>query len=98
MLTVSTQAKIAIGMLSPHDRQAVQRSLKLLELEPEHLPTDPRVKKLKQSIEGEQLFMLRLPTSSGLRIVFRETAEGYEVLDLTSYAQLRNLSTALAQS
>jgi len=97
MLTFSTQAKIAIGMLSPHDRQAVQRSLKLLELEPQHLITAPSVKRLNPISNRDQLFMMRVQGPSHLRIIIREAAEGYEVLDLTSYDQLRNLITSLAQ-
>ncbi len=91
MITFSSQAEIALRSLLPSDRQRVGHFLPQLDGFFEHNSVNLNVKPLKS--EGlETLYMARI--SPSFRIIFRETSEGVEILDIFKKERLENLKEA----
>jgi hypothetical protein len=87
-LDVDRRVGIAMDALAPSERRAVGRVLASPKLFERIAAAPGKVRKIKAS---EQLYTLEVTPS--LRLVFRETPEGTEVLDLIGREALNRLTS-----
>ena len=80
MITLSSQAEIALQSLLPSDRERVDRFLNQLDNFPEYINVANNNVKLLKSEDLETLYMARV--SPNFRIVLRRADEGVEVIDI----------------
>jgi len=88
MLTISTQAQIAIRSLLPSDQERVKHLVAMLE----NLPREDYAKQQARKLKGnglDNLYIMRV--THDLRLLFRSTQSMVEILDIVTHARLENI-------
>lgn len=86
MVTISTQAQIAIYSLQPQDQRKVAERIKQLE----HFPQDEYVRQQAKHLVGyPDLYLVRV--NPNLRLIFRYAAEQSEVVDVVTHDRLARM-------
>lgn len=88
MITISTQAQIAIRSLLPSDQERVKHLIALLERFPEDDFIRQQAKKLK-GYELDNFYIIRVTHS--LRLLFRYYQGTVEVLDIVTHSRLEKI-------
>ncbi len=86
MITISTQAAIAIRSLLPQDRNRIEHQIKLLA----HFPEDEFVQRHVQRLTPiKHTYLMR--ATPELRIIFKHENGGIEVLDIVASERLEKM-------
>jgi mRNA-degrading endonuclease RelE of RelBE toxin-antitoxin system len=88
MVTISTQAQIAIRSLFPSDQERVKNLITLLE----RFPQDEYVKQQARGLEGsglDDLYIMRV--THDLRLLFRYSQSVVEILDIVTHSRLEKI-------
>lgn len=88
MVTISTQAQIAIRSLLPSDQERVKNLITLLE----RFPQDEYVKQQARGLEGsglDDLYIMRV--THDLRLLFRYSQGVVEILDVVTHSRLEKI-------
>jgi mRNA-degrading endonuclease RelE of RelBE toxin-antitoxin system len=86
MVTISTQAQIAIYSLQPQDQRKVEERIRQLE----HFPQDEYVRQQANRLTGYQdLYLVRV--NPNLRLIFRYAGQQSEVLDIVTHDRLASM-------
>lgn len=88
MVTISTQAQIAIRSLLPTDQERVKHLLALLE----RFPEDDFIRQQAKKLQGHELdnfYIIRVTHS--LRLLFRYYQGIVEVLDIVTHSRLEKI-------
>jgi hypothetical protein len=88
MVTLSTQAQIAIRSLLPLDRERIQHHISLLEQFPRDDYVRQKVRKLSGPDADDLYIMRATPT---LRILFRHQGDSVEVVDIMTHERLQRM-------
>jgi Txe/YoeB family toxin of Txe-Axe toxin-antitoxin module len=88
MVTISTQAQIAIRSLLPSDKERVKHLIALLE----HFPQDEYIRQQARRLKGnglDNLYIMRV--THDLRLLFRYSQGVVEILDIVTHARLEKI-------
>lgn len=88
MVTISTQAQIAIRSLLPGDQERVKHIVALLE----RFPQDEYVRQQARRLQGnglENIYIMRV--THDLRLLFRYSQDVVEILDIVTHARLEKI-------
>lgn len=90
MVTISTQAQIAIRSLLPSDKERVRHLVALLE----RFPQDEYVRQQARKLKGKgtalnNLYIMRVTHS--LRLLFRYSQGVVEILDVVTHSRLEKM-------
>lgn len=90
MVSISTQAKIAIYSLQPQDQRRVAQRISQLETFPE----DGNAQQANRLQGFDNLYLIRV--SPNLRLIFRYANNEREVVDVVTHDRLENFRQSLA--
>jgi mRNA-degrading endonuclease RelE of RelBE toxin-antitoxin system len=88
MVTISTQAQIAIRSLLPSDQERVKHLIALLE----RFPQDEYVRQQAKKLKGnglDSLYIIRV--THDLRLLFRYLQGVVEIIDIVTHARLEKM-------
>lgn len=86
MVTISTQAMIALRSLLPKDKRRVEQQIQLLERFPENSAIHQKAKPLKSFSD---LYIMKVTPQ--LRIIFKLSDEMIEILDVVTHDRLAKM-------
>jgi hypothetical protein len=87
-LTVHRRVRIAMSVLPSPQRDAINRVIQSSRYFSDYTSDSARVKRIEAS--GEQLYILRITPQ--LRLVYTETGDAIQILDLVERATIDNFS------
>jgi len=88
MVTISTQAQIAIRSLLPSDQERVKNLIALLE----RFPQDDYIKQQAKELEDSELGNLYIVrVTHDLRLLFRYSQNVVEILDIVTHSRLEKI-------
>ena len=90
MVTISTQAKIAIYSLQPQDQRRVEQRISQLET----FPADGNGQQANRLQGFDNLYLIRV--SPNLRLIFRSVNNEREVVDVVTHDRLEKFRQSLA--